>query len=247
MTQQPESSLSQGLKWSILGHIGFFLLVTVKSFLFTEHLKPYIPTLKVDLVALPDVLKKDQIASSPSQAHIPALEQKKTPQKAETQTAPSHDMSLASKTHKLSPAEKNKEILKRFRSLTKVHSWDEESRPRVPAHLIKGNQISKGSSLDGEARESASIDYRDLLKDRLSPNFQLPVWLKRQTLNAQVRIFIADSGRVIRYVFENRSNNSQFDTLVVRAIEQSEPLPSPPQELRQKMMNHGILVGFPLL
>jgi len=62
-----ESKLSAGLKWSIAGHFALFFAVMFKGLIFPDQIKPYTPTLKVDLVALPDVLKKDLVSPKQSQ------------------------------------------------------------------------------------------------------------------------------------------------------------------------------------
>src|SRR5690242_2494332 len=59
--------LSYGLKWSLGAHALLILAVLVKSFIFPGKPIPYIPTLKVDLVGLPDVLKKDLAHSKQAQ------------------------------------------------------------------------------------------------------------------------------------------------------------------------------------
>src|SRR4051794_951590 len=47
------------IKWSIFGHVLLMLTVIAGHLVFPGKPTPYVPTLRVDLVALPDVLKKD--------------------------------------------------------------------------------------------------------------------------------------------------------------------------------------------
>jgi TonB family protein len=100
--------------------------------------------------------------------------------------------------------------------------------------------------LSGDAKESAETSYYDLIKDRLAENWALPPWLARQKLSAQVIININAQGHVARIQFTRTSGNPQFDDAIRTAIKQSDPFPSPPQEILTILQNQGILVGFPL-
>lgn len=59
----PRHSADQGygraLKISVILHVLFLVSVLFKALVFPSQPKPYIPSLRVDMVALPDVLKKD--------------------------------------------------------------------------------------------------------------------------------------------------------------------------------------------
>src|SRR4051794_31182171 len=54
-----EEGFRQALKWSLIAHVVFLVIVILKSLIFPSTAKPYVPTLRVDMVALPDALKKD--------------------------------------------------------------------------------------------------------------------------------------------------------------------------------------------
>jgi hypothetical protein len=47
-------------------------------------------------------------------------------------------------------------------------------------------------------------------------------------------------------VFVRPSGNSQFDDAVRKTLQQSQPFPVPPIEIRPTLAADGILVGFPL-
>jgi outer membrane biosynthesis protein TonB len=244
-------NLSEELKWSLIGHVSLFIFCILKSYTFPDYRKPFSPSLKVDLVALPDLLKKDLNApSNPSQNQFKEeISQvlKKLEQTAQSaQTLKPNQMTIASKEGFTSREQKNKQALRRLKSLARIQNWAEEPTPSPPKKLFQGNQLSTGNSLEGEAKESAESNYQDLLRDRLHENWQLPVWLLRQNLSAQVQIYIAESGDLLRYVFENPSGNVQFDSAVKKTILQSHPFPTPPSELSRRLMSRGISVRFPL-
>jgi TonB family protein len=263
----PVDSLTKNLKWSLIGHVFLFLIVLIKSVVFSGKKIPYVPTLKVDLVALPDSLKKDITHPSNSQSNsqfnkdISKLlkqvenEARKTEEAAkpsrsknkplppaeknEMTTKSSHDDS-ASK----SVVQRNKRALDRLKSLSKIHSEDlPHSKPGLP---IKGNQLSPGSSISGDAKEALVASYYDHLRDRLQENWTLPPWISRQNLAAQVQIYIDQQGRLHHIKFVKTSGNTQFDEAVKKAVQESQPFPNPPEELASSLVSDGILVGFPL-
>jgi TonB family protein len=135
-----------------------------------------------------------------------------------------------------------KEALSRIQSLEKI----EDAPSKAKSQPIKGNKISKGTSLSADAKEALVASYYDTLRDRLNYNFGLPVWLSRQELSAQVQIFIDNRGGLRGYRFTKSSGNPQFDALVKKAVESSQPFPAPPGGLTSSLLADGISVGFPL-
>jgi TonB family protein len=243
--------LSQEMKWSLIGHFGLIFLIILKSYTFPDTRAPYTPSLKVDLVALPDLLKKDLPNSATPLQNQLKEEIRQVLKKADevakkSQPARSHEMTVPSKGQLSSREQKNKQALKRLKSLARIQNWAEEPTSSAKKEPIKGNQLSAGNSLEGEARESDESGYHDLLRDRLHNNWQLPIWLLRQNLSAEVQIYIASSGDLLRYAFATSSGNARFDSAVKKTIQQSQPFPAPPSELRQNLMKHGVSVRFPL-
>jgi hypothetical protein len=51
--------LSVGFRWSVAFHVALVFLVITKNLVFPGESIPYVPTLRVDIVGLPDILKKD--------------------------------------------------------------------------------------------------------------------------------------------------------------------------------------------
>lgn len=266
--QSPQ--LSVGLKWSGLAHALLFMLVVFQNLLFPSTPILYVPTLRVDLVGLPDVLKKDlktptqmkaenqtkqditKILKEAEQAahKIKERESRKEPELK----SPDHSMTIASKAKlekegsKKTVENKNKNALARIKALAKVQPTEEPSRSASPSTLkiIKGNRLSPGTSLSGEAKEGLAAEYFDLLKEHLLDNFTLPPWLSRQNFSAQVVLFIDSRGQIRRYNFVKLSGNPQFDDVIKKTLQESQPLPLPPQSFQASLITNGILVGFPL-
>src|ERR1035437_4339097 len=55
----PTWTLNKGLRWSLICHLSLVVAIVVKSLIFPSDVKPFIPSLRVDLVGLPDNLKKE--------------------------------------------------------------------------------------------------------------------------------------------------------------------------------------------
>ena len=252
--------LSQGLKWSLSIHFGIAFLVLFKSLVFPGKALNYIPTLQVDLVALPDFLKKDRVKVGKSEADPPIaeiLKEPSEPRKSSKELAHKDEMVVKPELHKPdSPTKKleqnNKRALDRLKSLSRIQdsaqepSKDRSDRLAQSLAIIKGNKLSPGHSLSGDAKEAPEAKYYDILRDHLNENFSLPPWLSRQNYAAQVRLFVDARGKLHSLKFLKFSGNPQFDDAVKRAIRDSEPFPVPPKELVSAFLSDGILFGFPL-
>ena len=268
-SQGPREDYSAGLRWSVFLHFALIALVLLKSIVFPGRAVPFIPTLRVDIVGLPDVLKKDlaglpktsgsldQIQKALDKADQELKQAKEQAKKQEValkkadknvEKARSDEMVLKPKPVSETKAREKKlrGALDRIKALEKIAS-EVSAKPQAQRGvLIKGNAISHGTSLSGDAKESASASYYDALRSRLQENWALPVWLARQNLSAQVQIFVDARGRLRSFKFLKFSGNAQFDNFVKQSLNESQPYPSPPEELTSSVLVDGILVGFPL-
>jgi TonB family protein len=145
-----------------------------------------------------------------------------------------------SKKADVSREKRLKSALDRIKSLSKIQ---EEAPSSLP---MKGNKLSKGTSLSGDAVEAAEASYFDLVRDRLQAYWELPVWLQRQKLTAEVQIFIDSRGKLRNFRFTRSSGNEKFDEEVRKALTQSQPFPIPPEAIVSSVLVDGISVGFPL-
>ncbi|MBC7385468.1 MAG: TonB family protein [Cryobacterium sp.] len=258
-----EDQLAKALKWSLFAHAAIFAAVILKSLVFPADVVQIAPSLRVDMVGLPDILKKDlskvsrtvpKSAPKEEPAPEPVVKAPVTPVEA---TRPDELILHPKKSDKKPPktgektVEKNREkklqsALARIRALERLKDKSDDEEEDDAAVIIKGNQASKGSSLSGDAKESAQSGYYDLVREGLVEFWTLPPWLGRQKLSAQVLIRIDPSGRVLETKFVKKSGNLQFDDAILATIRDSQPLPRPPKELRESLVSGGVVVGFPL-
>ncbi|MCC6271039.1 MAG: TonB family protein [Microbacteriaceae bacterium] len=231
--------LSHGLRWSVILHGILFFVILIKSLVFPSEQEAYIPALRVDLVGLPDLTRQELERIKPPRG----MQEEASSPSEKTPPAEKEDMVLHPKkiTKPDSRTSQIKNALARIKALSRIQS--EDSAPDAP---IKGNQISKGYALSGQAKESAQAGYHDLLLEHVRAQWELPVWLARQNLSAQVILTIDNQGRVRNLVFIKPSGHAPFDDAVKRAVYTSQPLPYPPPELRKAMLIDGVKLGFPL-
>ncbi len=251
---QERGDSKAGMSLSLALHVGIALFILLKTVVFPGTPIAYTPTLRVDIVDLPDALKQELRGAPKNNEIAEVLKKAEADAKKMKPVAPN-----VPKEEKVDPDElvlkpkqaaeqskdrekKLKSALARIRSLEKLEVSD---NPDTKPLVVKGNKISKGTSLSGDAREAAEATYYDLIRDRLHENWALPVWLSRQNFSAQVVILIDGAGRLKGIRFARSSGNAQFDEAVRRTIADSDPFPRPPSEL-VSILENGIPAGFPL-
>lgn len=233
--------ISKGLRWSLGIHLGLAVIFFLKNVFFPSFSQPYVPSLKVDVVDLPDLLKKEIPWVSP-----PPAAEDAAPTKEKEKPLPKTDEMVIQEKHvdKKKRKEKISNALARIRALEKIKAQNQEETVEAP-EKIAGNKLSAGSSLGEEAKESAEASYYDKVLDQVKKNWELPVWLARQQLSAQVLVFINASGRIEGQRFVKSSGHPQFDQIVLDTLQKSQPFPHPSVEDLDRLRN-GILLGFPL-
>lgn len=242
----PETTSGEGIfksfRWSLILHCALIVFLFVSSFLFQSSVSRYQPTLRVDVVELPDLLKKDlNKVGIPEPEPEPKKEKKPAPEvKKESKPKP-NEMALKKKKKRAKKKRKRKmqSALDRIKALDKI-------KGEVQAEKIKGNRISKGTALTGDARESMERTYYDDLLERVRIHWALPPWLARQGLSAKVKIYIDPRGRIRGMRFLQRSGNAQYDAEVKDAITDTDPFPPPPAALKEEVLRDGVILAFPL-
>jgi len=212
------------------------------------------PSLRVDLVALPDqianrrfttpaTLPVDESSAKPdttskkSQAQDEKLAREELDDFLSTTTASKQSGSENKST-------KTKDAIARLKALDHIRTLDRESE--TGPETFKGNRISKGKSISAEAREQLTQGYLDELRDHIALNWELPRWLLKENLSSKIHITIDAEGTPMRKAFLKKSGNSTFDEAVLEALQRATPLPKPSSELKDALSKDGIVLGFPL-
>jgi colicin import membrane protein len=265
-----EDRLGRAITWSLGGHGAIALFIILKSLVFPGNPILIAPSLRVDLVGLPDLLKKDlpsvsktlpksdlqekleeaanaakKIKPAPLEEVAKPEEMVLDPKKIDKKKATAEEDKSDEKKKAKETAKKIDTALAKIRALDRLNDKSDET-PDDDAIVIKGNQLSKGTSLSGNARENAQAGYYDLVREALVEFWALPPWLGRQKLAAQIQIRIDSAGHVLSSKFVKSSGNPQFDEAILGTIREAQPLPKPPKDLMSSLSDDGVVVGFPL-
>jgi TonB family protein len=241
--------LSRFIKFSLGLHVAVLVLLFLKGTLAPSEPKEYLPSLRVDLVGLPDRKVLDQANVKPLEKA--PEEVKPAPVKPEPKVEipaekDSGDFSVAKKKAKekktskkeIEAQKKLKNALARIKALERIKAMEGEP--------IRGNQISKGSAISGSAKVALETTYIDVVVERVRANWELPKWLQDQGLQAKVTLYIDRQGQLKRFEFTKSSGNEQFDSEVKRTLQVAAPFPVPPDAVAGDMTDGGISLGFPI-
>ncbi len=243
-----KKQLQKSLKFSIIMHLAIFSSVFVVKIISPSKPIMLNTAVKVDLVGLPDVTKKDLAESTPDpvsqskeadedKSLSKALEKMKkfNPKKS------TDEMGIKKKEDE-SRKKSMKNALDRIKSIQDMEESENKQKSNKKQVQAKGNILSQGSSLTGTQGDVFN-EYADRMRTRLSNNWDLPVWLSKMKLSAQVVIYLDKMGNVLSAVITKSSNNKQFDEYVMKTIKVSQPFGPPPSEI---LNAGGVILGFPL-
>ena len=246
--QVQQDDFSKAIAVSITAHVvlalGFLLQV---AFFPSENM--IIPeAVKVDLVALPDKAPPEKVAkvaepepAKPEPAPTPTPAPKPKPIPRAKPEAPKVDL-----TKKQSDAFAK---LRQQEALEKLKKAAQPKPTPTPAPVeepivAKGNFISDGTSLSGLNRLSFDKYYGEL-RSRIQGNFKVSNFLLEAGYKAQAFVKIDQFGQIVERGIVKSSGNAIFDGQVLASIEASNPLPEPPDRLKQVLRSNGIILRFP--
>ncbi len=235
LTQHNEDNFKKMLLVSFGLHIFVVLFFSIKTVFFPSDIPKYLPSIRVDLVALPDK-RTEQAPLAPKTAkeevaHISKKESTKTSTKEKDVKKEQSDAL-------------NK--LKTMSALDKIKNMKETKEKGVEQkkEIVKGNVLSAGSSLTGLNK----IEFNQYIGDldaRVKSHWALPEWMASLNLRAEISIKIDKTGQIIEKTFLLKSGNSDFDNYVLSAIDQSNPFPPPPEKFIDLVGIRGITFAFP--
>jgi TonB family protein len=207
--------------------------------------KPYIPSLRVDLVGLPVQKTPESAAPPPTEERAPAPAP--LPKKPKVRDLPEEgDFSLKRSKPRTKESKKEKEAKRKLKQAIERIRAIERIKALTASEEVRGNKISKGTSLSAEARTTLEAGYFEVVLEQVRTHWELPKWLLGQGLSAKVLLQIDSRGSIRSFKFIQSSGNAGFDQEVKRALLAASPFPVPPQDISGNLVNDGILLGFPL-
>lgn len=247
-------TFDRALALSVAGHLALFIVVAVRAVFYPSTPVELERAIRVDMVALPT-----------KQAELPPLEPAASPKpEVKTLDTPPPPASPVSVDKKLVPKTDPTKVnlqkvkndqnaaLKRLEAMSKIEKMLQQKSQKSsaekadgkPTAPVKGNEISKGSSLTGIAKLDHD-DYLGVFENQVRKHWSLPSWLSNMKLNAKVAVYVNEQGVVIKREITKSSGNSVFDERVLRAVDDAAPFPPPPSRLASIFMIDGVVLGFP--
>ena len=222
---------------SLAGHALLCLFLLFSPRMFRSKPIEIKEAIRVDMVGLPDKIR-------PAQGSAPKRIKKEVKKPAPKKPAPKKP---APKKLKKSEKKTLKKIPKEKPNPQKIQSAQSQAIAdlREEKLLYKGEQISKGSSQEGEVNALLISAYSARIKAHLNRNWNIPQFLADKNLRATMVIYINRLGQVTRIELEKSSGDESFDQIVIETIRISSPLPEPPSELVYSLSREGVGFNFP--
>lgn len=126
---------------------------------------------------------------------------------------------------------------------------DPNVQRRLQDLVLRGNKVSEGVALVGGGSGEVSsefVSYLQGLPDRVRPHWRLPSYLVDQGYQCRVRVFISDSGRLIRAELYETSGNDEYDRRALEAVRSASPFPALGEGFAHRGVRGDIVLGFPL-
>ena len=236
--------------FSLAAHLLLVVYLSLKSALFPDKPIEYLPSLRVDLVALPDQ-KKTEITQPKAEPEKPkeviiSKPEPKVDAKPDIKADNTAGDFAVKKKKKALHEKKEKEATKKLKAALDRIKALERIKALAGGDEIKGNKISRGSALSGEAKASLETSYFDIVLERVRGNWELPKWLQDRNLSATFMIYLDARGGLKNFKIIKSSGNEQFDSEVKRTLQASAPFPLPPSAIASDLSGQGITLGFPL-
>lgn len=253
--RQQNDGLGRAIAISAGAHALVFVVLFVRAVIYPSEPLTLEDSIRVDIVALPD---KGRQAELPPPVEEPKPEPPKPEPAPQPQAQPPKPVEAPKPvtapkpvpqgpTVNLNKAKKDQEAaLKRLEALNKIESMmkNDASNTKVPsAQPVKGNEISRGSSLKGIVRLEHD-NYLRTIDTNVKRHWNLPGWLANANLSARVRLFVDAQGNVVRKAITKSSGNEDYDSRVMATVEAATPLPAPPNSLVNVLSVDGIELEF---
>lgn len=214
-------------------------------------------SVKVDIVAMPKLTIKELRNIRPVNLDFDAkpTEKIKVPPKSdnknkiEFEKKAKKSLSFMEKMKLLAKkkAKANKRKIKAIKRVKKGVSSKERSE--LQGLLLAGNKLSIGTSATGSGNAVAGTIYEQYigqLPSFIKPNWKLPSYLLDKSLQCRIRVFLANSGRLIKAEIFESSGDQEYDAKALAAVKNSSPFPIITKEISLRASRGDIILGFPL-
>ncbi len=231
-------------KWLILSaSIHVFILVFVLFFNRASFLKPLLltgggggPSINVEVVGLPNVLKKD--IDTLNKAMMEKVQEEIV--EKDKMVLKNDKKTIANKKDLIQKLKQSIEdrdnYLKKIKVIKGIKESQANNKTGSPSLEVgTGNGSDVGSSIN---------PYFVSIKELVRNYWQIPTWLKAEGLNTQITIYIGMDGQLTNIEITKPSGNSDFDKLAFQAVKNSAPFTPPPPSVKD-LVENGVVLSFP--
>lgn len=206
-------------------------------------------SINVDVVGLPNVLKKDIPLINQSTSLVEEIRESRK----DEMVYPDAKKISKEKKALLDNIKKDLEREKTYLEKIKIIKGIKQSIQigKTPSKSIKaGEGIGSGTGR-GAGTGSGSGDgnmpsnpYFNTIKDLIRTYWKLPRWINSEGLNTLILIKIAPDGNIYKIEISKASGNTTFDNLAYNAVKSASPFPAPPASLKNTLQD-GVILSFP--
>ncbi len=238
---------------SVVFHFVVFIFLAVRAVFAPVAELQAPPSIRVDVVDLPDHQAKLPPAPKPQPAEQPPKppDVKTPPPAPEPPKAHVAPISDSPKVNLNKTKHDEAAALRRLEAISRLQNERPKPPPAqapaaatpAPPAPIKGNEATEGSALKGITKlENES--YTQTVQNHVTRHWNLPGFLSDANLSALVRVFVDGQGNLLKKVLVRSSNNPVFDQSAMTAVDTSLPLPHPPSDLVNLVSVRGIDIDF---
>ena len=187
--QQQDDDFKKMLVASLALHFAVILFFTIRGVFFPGEIPRYQPSIRVDLVGLPEKRKPEAPIAAPAEKPKEAKVESKKEEKHKEITKKVAEKKIDDK--KISKAQNSAlDKLKTLSAIDKLKNMKDTkdaSSTKKNSEVIKGNQATAGNALQGLQKIEFN-EYIGNLDAQVKSHWALPEWMS--SLNLQARIMI---------------------------------------------------------
>lgn len=121
-----------------------------------------------------------------------------------------------------------------------LNSISPSDKGKLGRQKLSGNILSKGAAVSGKLG-SAKDQFESLIKQAILEHFNVYPWQKKRKLSTVVHIEMYPNGRVRLRQILKPSADKTYDSAVMNAIDEAQPLPIPSDP---SLVSDGITIEF---
>lgn len=264
--EREDDRLGRFVGMSVILHLVILAMLTLRAVFYPSEPLVLERAIRVDMVGLPDKQAKlpPEIKAEPKPEAKPEVKVEPKPQPKEVakpEVAKPEKVVLPNKpkpesdTTKINldkAKERQNSALKRLEAMRRLEDEAAAAKEAKKAAalasaspgIVRGNEISPGSSLTGIAKLE-NDSYLTSIDKHVKQHWDVPNFLANAALSASVVIFLDERGNIVKKNMVKSSGNQIFDQTVMTALDKASPFPAPPRKLVNIFMVDGVQLGFP--